>query len=580
MEIHISNFLGIVDVVVPLDDAPVAVMGPNASGKSSLATAIGAILARNSNPLALGAKARPYVHDAAETGSVVLRQDGVEFRRWLLADKGIRVFPDGPGDQLKHVLGLVNFIALPPKARADAWEACFLPEPQELVRMVGKELEEQLATTAAVDEVTAMLRIKKWNECASIFGYKATEAKREWEKTTGEHYGVRKADRWNPSGWRSDLDTMTPVEAKSILEQKRESLRLVSIQQAVSEGQSEAARQAALEIPGLQNEVLRLADKHDVAKAQHDAIARESTALRERGIAARDTLSLHDRRQPIRENSVPCPSCGDHLVIGPDNSLTRAKDEESFNAQLQAWQTGRARLEDVLVNLRAEAIDLKDKRLAPVRKAAEKAHGELAEVRSRLQMARAQAEKDGATVITSEAERAALEAEQAVDDAKSAVDLVNRKVAAQNAHMTATNYARVAYALGPKGIRSRSMETSMQALDGALQDMEEITTWPHVEVEAATYAVAIGGRGGPVCAQSEQWRATFLLQCAIAVVLGENWIIADGADILDDTCRGQFIALVDWLAERDVYTIACATGSLGTLPPTWKTVEIVNGRRG
>ena len=143
MEIKITNFLGVASVSIPLTTVPVAVIGHNACGKTSIATAIAAILSRNYNPLSIGPTKRPYMRDDADNGEVTLVGEGGSiFRQWVLLEKGIRVLPGGPEDISKHVLGLIDFIAAPAKYRVEAWETCFLPEPKTLVEMVGNELRE------------------------------------------------------------------------------------------------------------------------------------------------------------------------------------------------------------------------------------------------------------------------------------------------------------------------------------------------------------------------------------------------------------------------------------------------------
>ena len=67
-----------------------------------------------------------------------------------------------------------------------------------------------------------MLRTKSWHDAEAVFKQKVTEAKREWSNIAGEPWGVKKADHWNPLGWRSELDAMTPAEGSTRLEECRE----------------------------------------------------------------------------------------------------------------------------------------------------------------------------------------------------------------------------------------------------------------------------------------------------------------------------------------------------------------------
>ena len=579
MEIYISNFLGVEEVTIPLGRTPVCVTGPNASGKTSLATAIAAILSRDYNPLSLGPTRRPYVRDTADDGEVVLRgSDGQEYRRWRLLEKGIRVLPGGPDDVSRHVLGLTHFITGPSKYRTDAWESCFLPGSKELVSMVGDELKKQLSRAAVIDEVLRMLRTKKWSECEAIFKHKATEAKREWATITGEAWGAKKADRWNPPGWRSALDNVTPTEAHSTLEDAREALRLLQQVQAVKESDVQRAQQVAAEVPNLEKEVAALTDEHSSAADELSGVRDELSALRDRGLAKAEELKRHDEAQPVREETTPCPACGEGLVIGPNRSLTRARDESAFNAQLQAWQMGRDRIDEDLSSMRAASVDLQRKRLQPAQRAESMARAKLNDAQSRLAAARREAKLSDATPATTDDQRKASEAEQRVDDAKACLDLVNTKVQAQNAHLNAVNYGHIAYALGPRGIRARAMKARMDKLAEVLHEVEGTVQWPRVELDAA-YTVMIAGRPGQVSSASERWRAEFMLQCAIAIVLNQPYVIADGADILDSTGRVQFVGLCDWLAqEYHVFTIVCATGSIGELPAAWRKVDVIDGR--
>ena len=518
------------------------------------------------------------MNDAADTGEVVLSDEhGTIYRHWRLLEKGIRVLPDSPNSLSKHVLGLTDFIKLPGKHRTEAWESCFLPPPKELRQMVGVELEKQISRSAVLDEVLGLLAVRKWTDCEAVFVHKAREAKQEWQRVTGEVWGSKKADGWTPTGWRSDLDAVTPAECRTRIEEAREALRLVQTGQAVHESEMERARQVAAEIPSIQKELAVRTEQRDAVKRDHGVVYREVQTVRDKGIGVREELERHDRTQPMRENTVPCPSCGEPLVIGPDNTLVRARDESAFESQVSAWKLGRKRLSDELEQLRAVAKELVGGRLNPAIRKLRETDARCSETASRLATAKRQAVTDGKHVITDEDQRRVAEAEQAVDEAKEAEQLVGRRVKAQNAHMNVVNYATIAHTLGPKGIRNRAMRKQLDALATALEDIRAISLWPRIHLDTS-YTVMINDRAGGVSAESEQWRANFMLQAAISIVLGEQYMVADGADILDSSGRDQLIALCDWLANRGVYPLVFATGSLGVLPESWATVGVIDGR--
>ena len=580
MHIQIRNFLGIASADIPLASTPVVVTGPNASGKTSLSRAIGGLLSRNANPLGLATSKRRYVRDDADDGEVSLIDDaGNQVRWWRLLEAGIREQPEAPKGISQHAIGLTDFIELSPQYRVKAWESCFLPAPKVLVELVGAQLRNEISRSAVVDEVISMLRTKSWQDAEAVFRYKATEAKREWSQTAGEPYGSKKADNWSPAGWRSELDAMTPAEGATRLEECREGLRGVQIGQAVRESDLDRAKQYAAEVPNIEKEIAVLVGACQTARKTMDAAQAAYSATRDKGLALRDELQRHDRDQPVREDTTPCPACGEALVVGPNRTLSRARDDAAFEAMQRAWSMGREKINATLIQLRAAVQKIHDGRVKPAKAFFVETAATLAESRSRLSVAQREAAlaDRGGRVVTDEDQRLVAEGEQAVEDARVCLDLITQRHAAHNAHMNAVNYGTIAHTLGPKGIRARAMKEKMEALRDQLREMEAFTRWPKVELDAA-YAVSIHGRPGVVCAASEQWRANVMLQAAIAIVRRETYIVADGADILRDAALAQFVELVDWWAERGVYAIVTATGHMDVVPSTWNQVEIVDGQ--
>ena len=106
--IIISNFLGIADASIPLSDRPVLVVGPNASGKTSAATAMAAVLTRTHNPLGLGLT-KAYLRDGQDYGEVLLKDDsGVEMVRWILTEDSVREFAEAPLPTRQHTTPLIG----------------------------------------------------------------------------------------------------------------------------------------------------------------------------------------------------------------------------------------------------------------------------------------------------------------------------------------------------------------------------------------------------------------------------------------------------------------------------------------
>ena len=581
LSVDITNFLMITKVEIPLDERPTAVVGPNASGKTSISTALAGILSRDPNPLELGAARRPYLHRGAEDGEVVLRisDTGIECRRWIMSETGIRAMADGPPDASKHVLGMTDFVELKPTERTRVWESCFLPSNKELVAMVGEDLKKQIGSPDVVDKVLGMLRTRKWSDVETIYKHLAREAKAEWQRLAGRNWGKVIAEQWKPSGWRSDLDTVTQAESRTKYEEQREKLRLVQIKQAVEESDVSRAQEALAELPNLKKEHATLADALSRAKSSYEAVNREMASIKRNGLRVRDELQQHDNSKPERDETTPCPSCGKALVVGPGTTLTMATDTSAFDTAVQAWSRGRQTLADKLDVLRKENVRLKSTHLQPAEAVIEQARAAYQDITSRLGMTERQAKLADATVYTEEDQRRQAAAEQAIDDARAAVEMIDINAKARQVHQNILSYAAIAVALGPRGIRARAMTEGMGQLQSTLEDLSGSTRWPKVTLDS-TYAVAIDEFPGPVCAASWKWRANVMLQAAIALVKGEPRIIADGADILDHTGFRQFVSLCNWLASKGVVPVVCATATVEGFPPEWNSVHVEDGVAG
>ena len=576
--VEITNFLAIAAVEIPLDKRPTAVLGPNASGKTSISTALAGILSRDPNPLELGAARRPYLHRGAEDGEVVLRlsDTGAECRRWIMSETGIRAVAGGPPDASKHVLGMTDFVDLKPAERTRVWESCFLPSNKELVAMVGEDLKKQIGAPDVVDKVLGMLRTRKWSDVETVYKHQAREAKAEWQGLAGRNWGKVVAEQWKPHGWRSDLDTVTQAESRTRFEEQRETLRVVQIKQAVQESDVSRAQEALAELPNLEKEHATLAEACSRAKSAYADADRKLASIKRDGLRVRDELQQHDNGKPERDETTPCPSCGKALVVGPGTHLTMAQDTSAFATAVQAWSRGRETLADRLDVLRKHNVTVKLTMVQPAKAVLDRATAAYQDITSRLGVTERQAKLATATVRTEEDQRRQAAAEQAIDDARRAVEMIDLDAKARQIHQNILSYSAIAVALGPRGIRAMAMSESMGQLQITLEDLSGSTSWPKVALDS-TYAVSIDDFPGPVCAASWKWRANVMIQAAIALMQGEPRIVADGADILDHKGFRQFIALCNWLAGKGVVPVVCATATVEGFPPEWNSVHVSAG---
>ena len=602
LEVTIKEFLRIRDAKIPLPEKTVVIIGQNASGKTSAALAIGGILSRNTNPLRLGKKKNAYLNIKGERGEVVLSDadNGTEYRRWLLHEDSMRVLNDSP-DIAGSVLGMVDFIKLTPTARAEEWEGCFLPDNETLVKMVGDELQNMIGQKAVVEEVLEMLAVKKWKYVESSFDHKAKEAKRAWEKIAGEAYGPVKADRWNPGGWKSEYDTVTPAEAKTRLEESKEAYRMVQVGQAVSEAEMVKAQDAKADIPGLELRLKTLASDYLVESNHLDvelsaaekvlAAANEKYGtVRTEGLRMKEGLERHDRAKPTQEETTPCPNCEWPLIVGSDKKLYKAGDDGAFAATLKAWEFERDGTKNTLQNFRAAGRALLNDDVIPAREAVKEIKARLSKIERnhteastgveselRYKKLEANVAEKGKVVVEEDIRRQA-DAEQVVDNAKAAVQMIQARADALDAHANVTAYSAIKNALGSKGIRARAMTDAMERVNRGLKFFSELAAWPIVEIDSS-YQVSIDGFPGVVTAGSWCWRANMMIAATIAHINKQPRMIADAADILDAHDDGVpgLVKICRRLEEHGTYPIICATDTLKGLPDEWPVVVLKEG---
>ena len=575
MRIIISNFLGIESATIPLPEKPVLVVGPNASGKTSVATAIAAVLTRTHNPLGLGVT-KAYLRDGQDYGEVLLKDDkGVEMVRWIVTEDSVREFAEAPPASRQHTTPLTDFIMLKPQGRVDLWEEAFLPPPAELVDLITKEVHSKIAREGLADEVLRHLKVSNWKGAEAVYKAKAGDSKRAWQLIAGEVWGPKKGESWTPTNWRSEYEGITPMEAESNLERAREALRTVQVAHAVTESQQFEADEAAKEVGSLQMQY----DKLELALREFngllDVARKPFTEITQQGKAAVREHETHLRRKPTPDETTPCPDCGCPLIIA-GKKLTKATDKADIKMQIQAWEHGEKTLLAQLGTLRTQQQKCAND-MGPLEKQVAALASQKNDISQKLQLAKYKASRGG-TVVTEDQEAQAAILEQQKKDAEDASNAITAKKRADEHHNSVLDYLAIAKTLGPKGIRGQAMKQGLDALHQRLQDVSTATGWEPVSLDAQ-YAVYYGRRAAVLCSESEKWIAQFSVRSALALTLGDRHVVADGADILDSNHSNRLKVLVNVLPSMGVYPIICATADPQVdIPADWEHVKLLAGK--
>ena len=243
MKLTINDVLGIRHAEVEIEAGKVVeVVGPNASGKTSLAVCAQAVLARESNPLGLSAAdaKRAYAHDGSDDARVDLIEPDGDHTTWFSSSGKMQHNILEPQAKPEAV-GLVDFTAKRgAKERAAVFQGALLPDPAALNEKVRESLVKYLPPDD-LEGVLTMLSERGWEATEAVFAERARDAKRQWREITGKTYGVRVAADWRPDGWLADYDSMTVQQAEERVIACRDALNVLHQVQAISEVDAERA---------------------------------------------------------------------------------------------------------------------------------------------------------------------------------------------------------------------------------------------------------------------------------------------------------------------------------------------------
>ena len=548
----------------------VRVVGANASGKTSTAVAVTALVCEDANPLGVPAAAAKgaYLRDGAvgdrHFATLTVADGGVDVGevRWLPASQRI-VSDVGGAVSSPQLCGLVDWTARGgDRGRAVALQQLLLPPLVELLGLVRERLGRHVPPDD-LDGVLETVERRGWSAALSVFSDRARQAKRQWRQVTGETYGVRKAADWHPDGWLSDWDGLTPQQSDEMMVDARAALAVLQGTLAVSQADADRASRSAEELPAARQ---ALADAR--AKAETVRVERDDLAALMSGLEAEQRQCAATRRRleaaVARLGAGPptCPHCDRPVAVADSGRLVKV------DPTVRAEQKQAAELELADVNSRAGEVagrlaGLADK-LAVLGEAAVEVERLVVGERRKVAILESGAAMSG-QVRTVEHDRDVAEAEQHVEDVRKVVDAVKAHAEAARLHETVDHYSRIAGALGPQGVRAKLIADGMARLNAGLVRLSDITGWPLVEVDAQG-RVLLAGRPAVFGSESERWRAQATIQLTLAALSDGQVVVLDRADVLDEANQVALEVALRLVAERTgVAVVVCATEDVDRL---------------
>ena len=295
IEIELRDFRGCERASLRVD--PIAlVAGRNATGKSSIAQAIGAAL--TGDPLVVEGVAKGSAGVLVKTGAssatvTIAGPEGKARVEW----PSCQVASDGkPPAASAMAAGLTSLVGISARERAAVVGVMLRADPTaDDLRMAC----EDQGIGEVAEPIAKLIFDQGWDQAHSIRKDRGAQYKGQWRQVTGANYGSRIAAAWVPKGWRAadekttEADLITAVaRAKAAHEQAIEAAAVSGAEreQLVTAAGLTAARQVAL-------------------RDAETAVQAAATAL-DRATDARRLLPAAES-----DSGLPCPHCGAFVVI-------------------------------------------------------------------------------------------------------------------------------------------------------------------------------------------------------------------------------------------------------------------------
>ena len=570
MRLEIHGLLGIVEADINLEGI-IEIVGPNASGKTSIASCAQALLAHDANPLGVPAAQakRVYPHDGDPDGFAAL-----DAATWRPGKGGLTLAPaNAPRPSHPGAVGLVDYTArVGDKQKLASLQDALLPP---LSTLLG-EVEEKLKRYLPANDLQGVIKVieqRGFDAAANIYAERGRIAKRQWQEITGANYGVKVAADWRPDGWLADMDTMTVQQAQESVVGARDALSALHRVQAVGEAEIVAAKAAAELVPQMERLVRDADAKHQNVAGNLDILKREELVFKA-GERAEEHRLVGLRKACESDPSIECPHC-QGVVVYEGERLYKFDAAKAQGQRAEAKQKAQE-VEQALAAMAATLQGMQSS-IADWEATTAKIKAELDDHKANLGIAVKQATHANA-IPDSEERRADLaEAEQAVEEAKDVERNVADEALARALAETIARYSEVSRAIGTQGVRAQMMDVGLRQLNAGLAVIAEEAGWPLVGMTdrgAATW----DDRPLGLCSESERWRAQAAIQLTLAAISSSKAVVLDRADLLDYDNRAGLIKAVKRVAGKTgLAVLLCSTGKASSNAP-WKQLEIVNGR--
>lgn len=538
-EIYVRNFRRIRSAdLACADGGIILVMGRNQQGKSSIAEAVQAGLTGTALPTPGDAdakraqqRANEFVHDGAETGSVVIKtSDGVSSMAWPKCE----FVTDGEPLRASPLSTALHGQSLPtmaPAARLKLLRDVLGGEPTK------DDLIEFLTTgDVALSEKQAEVIWNKvdesdWDDAWRSAHEVGAETKGVYRAITGEAWGAKKAPTWKPPGWQEEWTNTPLADVESALQAAQAALEKLIAEQGSS---SELARQRA-------EAEAALSSLRPDMKTAEGRVAELEELLQSK------ESELQKVEYPDALHAEECPHCGESVMVidrSEDPSMRIYSLVKGIEAEMPPERM--AEYKAAIAGLRSAIFTAKSD-LTAARQAVERLAGRILEKEGILAKAAPEVDTDGI-------EQQIAEQRQAVAEAERKRDMFVTLSKSLQKHKTIVLNAKIQQALSEKGVRAKAMETALKRFEETVNKGAQWAWLGRVSI-SPEIVIAVDQRPYRDLSGSEKLRLRAVLQGAIAAEAGDDMIVID----LDEaTDKRSIIGIVRMLTGYQLSGVVCA----------------------
>lgn len=550
-KIEISNYLGLSRADINIATPVLMVLGANESGKSSLSDAISSAFLGEPRRVKLKKNLGQLLHDDAKKGRVTL----------LNVDEVLAEYKLPSGDQTCVTIPGAEFLPF-------LLDASLFARSDEATRrqMLSKLTNCKVSADATaelllkrgarpefVEEVKPLLR-GGFPSTAKDAAERATQAKGAFRSITGDNWGSKQSEGWEPIIPEvPEMTDVSPAAIDKVIEQH-------------AEVQAEVEKDIAY-IAGLESKIDLAANYYTRRDELTEAFCLLDRAKKKLATDEKTLAELEETLVPQQEQlkalqagivPVPCPCCGENLRITGQTLEkyvgTKLDTKASSDMALAVTKTKGAidMLKRTIANDIAAVTTAENagKDLATLEKAGcpEVPIDAMVLAETALIQERLKADQLRAKV------NAMKERQELIEGAEEA------KTKAKQHHEDVLAWLLIAEALAPDGIPAEILATALKPVNDSLAILSRLSGWKKVEI-SRDMDITADGRIYGLMSESAKWRMDTLISLAIAQISELRFIVLDRFDVLDMTGRKQLIGMLMQLAEMGLMeqSIICGT---------------------